>query len=462
MEQFDVVVLGAGSAGELVASTVAQQGRSVAVVEAHRVGGECPYVACMPSKAMLRSAQARHLARVAADLGAASQSPALDEPRAAYAAATARRDRVAEGRDDSSHARALEQAGVTLVRGRGRITRPGVVAVDGRELGWRDLVIATGSAPAQPAIDGLDTVPAWTSDDAYSAGEYPASALILGGGPVGCELSQIYARFGVRVTLVEASPSLVPREESSVSALLAATLRDDGVDVRLGVEVARVAASGDGVRLTLQNGATLDAARLVVATGRTPRLDDIGLEALGIAPSDEGMDVDERCRVRGQEHVWAGGDVTGDNPYTHTANYRARLIAANLLGQRRAGDFRAIPRTIYTDPPVASVGLNLDDARKQGIDALCAAMDIAQTARAATDGATRGRLVLTADRTRRVLIGAAAIGPHADEWIGEAVLAIRAAVPLDVLTDVVHPFPTFGEAYEPPLRELAQQIQGGH
>src|SRR5579875_4017852 len=204
----------------MVARRLAQAGRAVAVVEAQRVGGACPFVACMPSKAMLRSAQVRDLAGATAELGVTARPVSLDEPRAAYAAAVARRDRVAQGRDDSGHARELQEAGAALVRGHGRITRPGVVAVDGRELSWRDLVIAAGSAPTMPPIDGLQDVQAWTSDDAYSSTEYPGSAIILGGGPVGCELAQVYARFGVRVAIVEAEPSLVAKEETSISALL--------------------------------------------------------------------------------------------------------------------------------------------------------------------------------------------------------------------------------------------------
>jgi dihydrolipoamide dehydrogenase len=461
VETFDVVVLGGGSAGENIAHQVAGAGRSVALVELLRVGGECPYVACMPSKAMLRSAAARHDARRLTELGGSSSQPSLGEPAAAYAQAVRRRDEVAEHRDDTAAADNAAQAGVTLVRGRGRIVGPGVLHVDGRELQWTDLVVATGSTPVRPDIAGLDDVPTWTSDEALSTGDLPATLLVMGGGAVGCELAQVFARFGTDVTLVQSRPRLAGKEEPSIADRLAQVLRDDGVDVRLQVQVERCEAAGDGARLHLSDGSIVEVERVLVAVGRTPTTSDLGLEVLGIEPNDKGaLDVDSACRVHGQQHVWAAGDVTGVAPYTHAANYQARIVAENLLGGSRTADYRAIPRAIYTEPPIASVGMAEEQARDEGIDAVTAAMDVGETARAITEGSGGGRLVLTADRARGVLIGAAAIGPHADEWLAEATVAIRGEVPLSVLRDVVHAFPTFGEAFEPPLRELAEQTDG--
>ena len=462
METFDVVVLGAGSAGEAVSRTLAGEGRSVALMESLRVGGECPYVACMPSKAMLRSAQARDEARSIVDRGGAATPMALDDDDRAYARAAARRDEIAEHRDDSSTATSVEAAGVVLVRGRGRVVRPGVVAVDGRELAYTDLVLGTGSQATVPPIPGLDDVPTWTSDEALSATERPASLLVMGGGAVGCELAQVHARFGVTTTLVEAGPQVAGKEEPSIAALLAEVLRGDGIDVRLDTEVQGFARTAQGrARASLSDGTSVEAERVLVAVGRGPTTGGLGLELLGIELDDGGaVPVDERCRVVGQEHVWAAGDVTGAAPYTHTANYQARIVAENLLGRDRVADLRAIPRAVYTDPAVASVGMAQEQAREQGIDAITAVMDLGEVARTSTQGSGGGRLVLTADRAAGVLIGAAALGPHADEWLSEAVLAIRARVPLSVLTDVVHAFPTFGEAYEPPLRELAEQVTG--
>jgi dihydrolipoamide dehydrogenase len=459
MESFDVVVLGAGSAGENIATQLAEAGRSVALVEMLRIGGECPYVACMPSKAMLRSAEARVEAGRLDDLGAGAAT--LDEDEGAYRAAAERRDDISEHRDDAKAAESAARAGITVVRGNGRITAAGVVTVDGRELGWTDLVLATGSSAVTPDLDGLDAVPTWSSDEALSATERPSSLLVLGGGAVGCELAQVHARFGSDVVLVESGPQLAGKEEPSISACLAEALRGDGVDVRLGTEIRRLERTDDGrARALFADGSGLEADRVLVATGRRPNTADLGLEVIGVTPTKDGaVAVDERCRVKGQEHVWAAGDVTAIAPYTHAANYQARIVSTNLLGGSATADYRAIPRAIYTSPAVASVGMAAEAAREEGIDPVTAAMDVGETARAMTEGAGGGRLVLTADRDRGVLIGAAAIGPRADEWLAEATLAIRAEVPLAVLTDVVHAFPTFGEAFEPPLRELAEKTR---
>jgi pyruvate/2-oxoglutarate dehydrogenase complex dihydrolipoamide dehydrogenase (E3) component len=456
MDTFDVLILGGGSAAETLATAVVQGGKSVAVVEERLVGGDCPYFACMPSKAMLHSAETRHRIASAEIDGAVSHPLTLDDGSAAYRAAAARRHEIADRLDDSSRVRELKELGIVVYRGCGRIMGPGTVDVDGRIIGWSDLVIAVGSSSDVPEIDGLDRATMWTSEDVYTSSELPASLIVLGGGPVGCETAQILARFGSKVTIAQRGPRLIAEEEPAIGVDLADALRRDGIDVRLETKVVRMERRRDGVAVSLSDGERLAAARLLVATGRSPRLAGLGLESLGIRRGPDGsLEVDDRCRVRNQRNVWAAGDVTGVALYTHAAKYQARIVASNLLGREAHADYRAIPRGVYTEPAVACVGLSSIKARERGYDVAIASMEVGQTARAHATGLKLGRLVLTADRQRRTLIGAAAIGPHADEWIGEAVLAIRARITLDVLADVVHAFPTFSEVYEPPLRELA-------
>jgi dihydrolipoamide dehydrogenase len=461
MRHFDVVVLGAGSAGEWIWSQL--PGRSVAVIEAGRVGGECPFVACMPSKALLRSAHVRRLCATAHLYGAVAGPLVLDDPVAAFAAAVARRDRISDGRDDSRNAAELVRSGATLYRGLGRVAGKGRVTVglaggDRAELTYDELVIATGSRPSVASVPGLDEVPTWTSDEALSSAELPASMMVLGGGPVGCELAQVYATFGTKVTLVQSQSHLLAPEEAFLGQILSGVLEREGVDVRLDTVTDSATRAGRGATINLSDGSAVEVERVLLATGRTPWLEDIGLESLGLVPSEEGLDVDETCRVLGTEHVWAAGDVTGIAPFTHAANYQARVLVANLRGEASRADYRAIPRSVFTDPPAAAVGLTRAAAETAGIDVAVAGMDLAETARAGADGTEIGRLQLVADKARGVLVGAAAIGPHVDEWIGEIALAIRAEVGLELLADVVHSFPTYSEAYEPPMRVLAGKL----
>ena len=429
-------------------------------MEKLRVGGECPYVSCIPSKAMLRSAEARALARRAADLGGASGPVQVGADANAFAAAVRRRDDLSHRRDDSDAATRIQDRGATLIRGRGHIAGPGRVDADGRELAYRDLVLATGSRPAVPPIDGLADVPVWTSDQALSAAGYPASVVILGGGAVGCELAQIYAGFAVQVTLIEPAGQLAGGEEPVLAGELAKRLQAAGVSLRIGMGATRVAPTSAGTaKVFLQDGSAVEADRVILAAGREPATSDLGLETLGIAVQENGVvSVDDHCRVQGQEHVWAAGDLTGIAPYTHGADYQGRVVAANLLGGRATADYTAMPRVIYTGPPLAGVGLTERQARAKGLDVVVATTDLQELARSSTDGSAGGRLVLVADRERGVLVGAGAIGACADDWISEASVAIRGQVPVRVLADVVHPFPTNAQAYEVPLRELARQL----
>ena len=262
------------------------------------------------------------------------------------------------------------------------------------------------------------------------------------------------------MTLVESAPRLVAAEEPELSDGLAEALRADGVRVLLGAEVAAVRLKGRDAQVELADGRALLAERVVVATGRRPRTE--GLEALGLPTTDSGaVQVGDRCAVPGHPHVWAAGDVTGIAPFTHTASYQARIVVANLLGTARRADYRAVPRAVYTDPPLAAVGLTRARAHEQGLDVISATADLDDVARTITEGSRGGALVVVADRARQVLVGASAFGPHADSWLGEAAVAIRAEVDLAVLADVVHAFPTFGEAFDAPLRELARRVRHG-
>ena len=468
----DVLVLGAGSFGENVASSLLSAGRSVVVVEQRFVGGECGYVACVPSKALLHAAHLRRRARRAQTLGAAGRALDLDEARAAWENAVARRDTASFHRDDSDSAESVRDEGAVLLRGHGEVTGPGraTVATDDGEVEVRftDLVVGTGSVPSVPPVDGLDAVEVWTSDEALSSPELPRRLVVMGGGPVGCEMSQIYASFGVAVTLVEGSDRLQSKEAAFVGETLAAVLRADGVDVRLGVRAERAERTDDGLRLTLDDGSTVEGDRVLVATGRTPTTQGLGLERVDVELDDSGaVVVDDRCRAA--EHVWAGGDVTGVFPFTHTAKHHATVVAAQMTGTDRRADVGHVPRTMWTEPQVTCCGLTPEQAEEQGLEVVTAGMDVGSTGRAWTerwsdDGVLRdddrpaGRVELYADPGRGVLVGAAAVGPDADSWMGEVVLAVKAQVPVAVLADVVHAFPAWNEVLDPPLAELVDAL----
>lgn len=454
MKHFEVIVLGAGSAGEIIASTLAGSGKKVAMIEKLRVGGECAYLSCMPSKAMLRSAQVRKLASSIVNLGGASADLELGNAAQAFAVAAKRRDVIVENRDDSQAASNALKSGVELVRGKGVFTSGKSLEVSGEIFTWDNLVISTGSSPTIPELKGLDSIAYWTSDDALSALEAPQSVLIIGGGPVACELAQIFVLFGAKVSLVESGHQLAGREHPLVASKLADSLKGDGVEIYIQTQVESVESIGSGrARVHLSTGKEIEVERVIVATGRHPETSELRLEQLGVSVGEKGeLLVDEYCRVIGTKDIWAAGDVTGIAPFTHTANYQGRIIANNILGAQQKSSYLAIPRAIYTDPTVASVGVFKDPKVDDGL--ISAEFDLSQLSRSSTDGTQGGLLILTADEAKGVLVGAAAIGQHAEEWISEAILAIRAQIPLELLCDLVHPFPTYSQAFEAPLQEL--------
>ncbi len=435
---YDAVVLGAGPAGEVAVSRLAAQGMKVALVERELIGGECAYWACIPSKTLLRAPEVR------AD---ATRTAGVAEPGVAWLAVAAYRDVMVRHLDDSGQEAGYRDQGVDVHRGSARITGPGRVDVGGLELRSERLVIATGSDARVPEIEGLAEAGYWTNREATTLSEIPESIVILGGGPVGVELGQFLARFGSRVTIVQGADRLLPREDPAVGGLILEALRADGIDVRLGAHAVRVTRDGPERVVHLEGGETVSGRELLVATGRAPRVADLGLETLGVEIDPAGLAVDERCRVT--EGVWAVGDVTGVLAFTHVGMYQARIAARDIAGEPARADYRAIPRVAFCDPEVAAVGLTESQAREQGLDVSIARVKLAESiARPWTyQEDPGGELGLVADRARGVLVGAWAVAPLAGEWIHYAALAIKTETPLAVLRDTVAQFPTFTEAY---------------
>jgi pyruvate/2-oxoglutarate dehydrogenase complex dihydrolipoamide dehydrogenase (E3) component len=429
MGAFDVVVLGGGTAGVHVATEVVRGGKSVALVEAGLIGGESPYLACLPSNSLLLSA---------------SRGVTWED-------AVARRNEVTGGLDDSGAAQRLTSSGVTVFRGTGRITGPGAVGVSlaseagPTSLAYTDLVIATGCEPVAPPIEGLSDIPTWTTAQGLLSPDLPRRLLVLGGGPAGCELAQIFAAFGSQVTLIEADAGLLPGEAAFAGEILTAALRRAGVEIFLGSPATKAERTPEGLTLALQDGTRIDADRLLLATGRRPRLTGLGLDALGITTAPgQALPTDASCQV--VSGVWAAGDVTGIT-HTHASRYQAGVVAANLLGQRREADYSAIPRCVYTVPSVYAVG----EPARAGLSV--ARVPLSDTVRGRLGRDDLGRLELYA--ADGVLAGAVAVGPDAATWMAEVTLAIRAKIPVTVLADVVHAFPTYGEALQAAFRELA-------
>jgi pyruvate/2-oxoglutarate dehydrogenase complex dihydrolipoamide dehydrogenase (E3) component len=439
-----VVVLGAGATGEAFVSALRKldADAEITVVERELVGGECSYWACIPSKTMLRPLEVAARMRLAP--GALEAVPAVD-PEQVFRW----RDEIAE-KDDTSQADWLARQGATLVRGAGAVAEPGLVVVGDQELPYDHLLVATGSVPIEPPIEGLAELAHWGSREATSERVVPETLAVVGGGAVGCELSQAYARLGARVTLVPGGDHLLPRVDSEAADILAAAFEHEGIEVRYGAKATRVdGGEGASYRLELEGEEPVEAEQLLVATGRKPNVDGFGLERLDLTIGRRGLEVDDRLAA--SEGIWAAGDVTGVALFTHVGKYQGRIAAANVAGGDARADYRAIPASIFTDPQVAMVG----DTSGEG--AITSSWKLESVSRTATYQRPKqaGLVKLFADPERGVLVGAAAVGPEAGEWIGQLTLAIRAEVPVDVLRDTIQPFPTFSEAVFFAARDLA-------
>ena len=455
MDEFDIAVIGAGAAGEAAAHLAAKRGARVAIIDRDLFGGGCPFWACMPSKALLHAAERN-----------------LSGDGFPWQRASDFRDWMInrEGIDypsDESHVRSLEESGATVIRGSARFVAPGRLDVErngeSHTVAARRVIVAVGSHSLVPEIPGLSEIPYWTNVQATSARELPQSLVILGAGPTGVELAQVYARYGVPTTLVHSHDRILDKEHPKSSDVLADALRADGVELRTGVRGVAVEPRGGAHgahRIRLSDDSSADGHAVLLSIGRAYPLDGLNLSAIGVEAADGRLQPDECLRIA--DDVYVAGDVAGPELHTHLAHYEGELVARLALGDTVHPDLSAIPRATYTDPQVASVGVQLEEATRRGIDAADFSLDLATSAKGYVSE-SKGHVTIVVDRRDRVLVGAFIAGPAASEVIHEAVLAVKTRTPIGVLADTIHAFPTvarvLGTAFTDAARALEESSQ---
>ena len=451
-QEFDVVCLGGGVAGEALAHGLEGSGLSLAVVERELVGGECPYWGCVPSKTFLRSGETLEEAGRARTLAASRVEWDVDFDKVSKRVLWMARDL-----DDSRPAAALEATGARLYRGAGRMVDLRTVDVGGEQLVARKaVVVANGSTAAVPPIEGLDRIQYWTNRQAAVPRELPARLVVLGGGPVGLELAQAFARVGSRVTVVEASSMFLGVEEPEAGEALLPHLKEDGIEVLVGDACVAVEMHDADVVLHLKSGAVVAGDRLLVATGRRPNFE--AWKAVGLTQTDRGWLKVDPATLLARDGIYGAGDITGIGGFTHLAYYHGQIVARRLRGEDARADHTAVPRVTYTDPEVASVGISEAAARALGIDVAAVTKDPAEAARGYIHDFHGGTLKLVADRATGALVGATLVTPRAGEVLGELLLAVKAATPVRTLADVIHPYPAFNRILGAAFGELAAQM----
>ena len=451
-QEFDVVCLGGGVAGEAIAEGLRGSGLSLAVVERELVGGECPYWGCVPSKTLIRSGEVLAEAGRARTLAASRVEWTVDFPKVSKRVRWMARDL-----DDTNAAKALEATGATLIRGAGKLIDFRTVEVGADQVtARRAVVVANGGTAAIPRIPGLDTVPFWTNRQAAVPDELPGSLAVLGGGAIGLELAQAFARLGSRVTVIEAGARILGLEEAEATAALKPHLAEDGIDIVEGDPCIGVEKQHPLVLVHLQSGRIVTADRLLVATGRRPNLE--AWSASGLAQTERGWLKVNPETLEARAGVYGAGDVTGLGGFTHLAYYHGQIVARRIRGEDAVADHTAVPRVTFTDPEVASVGWSEQAAHEHGLDAVAVTLDPAETARGYIHDFHGGTLKLVADRARGVLIGATLVTPRAGEILGELVLAVKLGTPVKTLADTIHPFPAFNRVLGAAFSELAGKL----